>query len=212
MTKEASEAYQAAKWQALGDYEADKGLEKVSKKSILSLLAVVLISLSLFAACTCGTTTPTTTTPTPEALEWDPDHVMAYYVESTHDVSLLAYSHIQEDVTCIDCYDITVLRQLYQQCDLAANKLEETKMSELSKELCLICHMSYSELVELTKDSTVFSEGTNAYIHLGETEFIHWGVTELWKQCSSCHKICKESLPVHTSAIGVITKAAALSL
>ncbi|GAJ20390.1 unnamed protein product, partial [marine sediment metagenome] len=119
-----------------------------------------------------------------EGVEYDPDNIMAAYVESLSESSLTAYAHAQDEVTCLDCHDITVLRQLYLQLDPDANELEGRNMSKLSKDLCLSCHES-SELIELTKDSNLPEfKGINPHIHVADEDKL--------LRCSSCHKMHKE--------------------
>jgi hypothetical protein len=129
--------------------------------------------------------------PALEEVIYDLEGVISHYIDAINDTDTEAYVHAKENVGCLDCHDLEVLRQLYLQCSLDAIELEKSNMVETSNELCLTCHGGYEELVELTKDSKVY----------GAIDGESWGnphthaMEDGWN-CSDCHSNHEISIPV----------------
>jgi cytochrome c nitrite reductase small subunit len=134
-----------------------------------------------------GWTTPVSLTA--EIDVWEPDmdcavcHVMVPYMESLEDVNLLAYTHVQEGLECLDCHNgVEAVKQVHEEA-VAGEPIPERKVE---MEFCFDCHFdnehtSYEQIVELTAD---LEEEVGANPHDS-----HYGQME----CRLCHKMHKES-------------------
>lgn len=128
---------------------------------------------------------------------YDINNVVSYYVESLSNQNTLIYSHsIQKTspdvvVTCLDCHDIEKLKQLYSTCNPDILDEINSAMSNSVKEICFVCHGSYTELIDLTQSYEGFQDlkGTIFNPHdtmLGEAE------------CYVCHSLHEVMDPVIT--------------
>ncbi len=131
------------------------------------------MALSVYIANTSGTLkTEAAKDTSNESVIYDVENVMAYIAASMSEEGTLIYAHFNhdtsdEEVTCLSCHDIYTLRQLYLLCDPIANAYVGKDMLDSSTEICLTCHGSYAELIELTKDSVAlhYSEGITVNPH-----------------------------------------------
>jgi cytochrome c nitrite reductase small subunit len=143
-----------------------------------------------------GTGWITSTQPITQVLEWwDPDmdcavcHFMASYTESLQDATLLAYTHAQEGLVCLDCHEQAALEQVHEEARPGDLRL---KVLRFSSEFCLDCHVpnehtSYEEIVGRTEDYTVDDEKVNPHDpHVGLEETGQY-------ECYLCHRMHKES-------------------
>jgi cytochrome c nitrite reductase small subunit len=128
---------------------------------------------------------------------WEPDmdcaycHVMASYTDSLQDATLLAYTHAQEGLVCLDCHEQAVLEQVHEEAKSGAPRL---KGRRFSKEFCFDCHVpnehtSYEEVIERTKDYSIDDEKINPHDPHAGVE----GSEQEQFECYGCHKMHKES-------------------
>jgi cytochrome c nitrite reductase small subunit len=140
-----------------------------------------------------GWTTEVTTTAKLQV--WSPDmdctvcHVMDPYVESLDNPDLLAYTHAQQGLTCLDCHtDQEELQQVHQ--DAVPGRPVEALSVE--NEFCLDCHVanehtSYAQVIDLTKDYVIDDQNINPHDPHPDSEVV--GPLE----CTGCHKMHEES-------------------
>jgi len=108
-------------------------------------------------------------------------HVMEPYLESWEHNSLLANTHAQEDIDCLECHEPTIQQQVNELVAFVTNDYEvPLKELKVPQEECLACHEhgSYDELVE----ATAYMERNPHDSHYGEME------------CRLCHKMHKPSV------------------
>jgi hypothetical protein len=135
---------------------------------------------------------------------YDVENVMGYIIDSISDEGSLVYAHYtqdteDEDVTCLDCHDLDILRELYLLCDEDENEDYEDDMSSASTTaVCLACHGSYEELAALGAE-LVDEDGNivNPHdTHRGEVDcckchLVHdtevTMVEKAYTYCYSCH-------------------------
>ena len=130
----------------------------------------------------------TEVTRTAEVQVWAPDmdcsvcHVMDTYFDSLQDTHLLAYTHAQEGLACLDCHEVEAVEQAHEGA-VAGIPMKQRKFE---MEFCLDCHLpnehtSYAEIIERT-EGLEEEIGANPHdSHFGEME------------CRVCHKIHRES-------------------
>ncbi len=159
---------------------------------VIIATAIILIGLIAFVANTSETLIADSSAlaikVSNDSMLYDVENIMSYYVDSLKNEDTLIHRHyIQEtspdkEVNCLSCHDIDTLRKLYLLCDAEAVNEAKDNMSDTINELCFVCHGSYLELIQLTKDSMALmdSDGTVINPHdtmLGEAA------------CNYCHSI-----------------------
>ncbi len=129
---------------------------------------------------------------------YDLDKIMSYYIDSINDGNTMIYAHYNsdsgevEEVTCLSCHDINLLRKLYFYVD--ALMLDEAiNVGDHSETtlMCLACLGSYEELAQLTADYTGLEDElgniANPHVYGGgiadtSTEERHYALP-----CLQCH-------------------------
>jgi formate-dependent nitrite reductase cytochrome c552 subunit len=102
---------------------------------------------------------------------------------------LLAYTHAQQGLTCLDCHtDQEELQQVHQ--DAVPGRPVEALSVE--NEFCLDCHVanehtSYAQVIDLTKDYVIDDQNINPHDPHPDSEVV--GPLE----CTGCHKMHEES-------------------
>ena len=165
----------------------------------LILALLIIIALPAYELVTGSNLTAEASIETDEnAVFYDLNNIMSYYIDSINDEGTMVYAHYNNDsgdedeVTCLSCHEMDMLRELYYKVD--ASILEEAMNSMNSSEttlMCLTCHGSYQELAALTADYTGFADGegtvANPHIYGGglaesSSEEQHYALS-----CLSCH-------------------------
>ena len=165
-------------------------------RNLLALIVAVLIIIALPAyelIAGSDLTAEASKGADENAVFYDVENIMSYYIDSINDEGTMVYAHYNndsgdvEEVNCLSCHDMDMLRKLYYKVD--ASILEEAMNAMNSSEttlMCLTCHGSYEELAALTADYTDFAdrEGTvaNPHIYGGGMVDTHEELS-----CLSCH-------------------------
>jgi len=113
-------------------------------------------------------------------------HLMDTYLESWESPPLLAYSHGQEDVVCLDCHSASIGEQISELFKYITGDFEDPlDERKYDTEECFVCHEhgSYEQIIELTQ-YLVEEAGRNPHDspHLPELD------------CRLCHKIHRLSI------------------
>lgn len=159
--------------------------------NLVSILisVIVLIALSVFVGYTSENLTAEASEEGEDITAYDVGNVMSYYIKAIDIDSSLLYSHYtqetspDEEVNCLSCHEIDTLRKLFLLTDSKANSDEDKIMTKNSIETCLVCHGTYAEVAELTKD-TKLAAFFNANFH--DPSFMIDGPKDPIP-CTSCH-------------------------
>ncbi|HZK24103.1 MAG TPA: cytochrome c3 family protein [Oscillospiraceae bacterium] len=174
----------------------------MKKKQVLSLTLltlVLILAMILLAGCGGGEETEAPPinegdTPPVDHVVTMPDdyestdyclecHIIEPYVESWESSSMLANSHQQAGINCVNCHERTeeITAQEIEKYN-NGDYMDPLVSTQMPMEDCLQCHESYEALAERTADYTYEGEQVNPHdSHLGEQE------------CSSCHTMHQES-------------------
>ena len=125
-------------------------------------------------------------------------HLMDPYLASYHGhgADLLANTHADEGITCLDCHEPTMEQQVQELVTYVKGDYRQPlKERKFDNEWCFRCkeHGSYEELVERTKDysETLTADGEAVNPHNPQVGMEN---AEDELPCYSCHKVHQESL------------------
>jgi hypothetical protein len=101
----------------------------------------------------------------------------------------LGYAHEALGLECLSCHPIIRLREIHKSHNNTPSPVIDTTIgiTEYSDSLCMNCHVSHTDLIELTKDSKAFvtPEGKEVNPH-----DVHQGEQ---MNCCKCHQIHRKS-------------------
>ncbi len=134
---------------------------------------------------------------------WSPDmdcatcHSMSKQAQSLQDPNMLAYTHSQQGVKCVDCHtDQTALQQAHDNA-VAGKPIKAVK---INMDVCFGCHIanqhtSYDQIIERTKDYAVDQQNINPHNpHLPEAQLAQL-------ECTMCHTV-HEPAPLINACYG----------
>jgi cytoskeletal protein RodZ len=138
---------------------------------------------------TTTSTTTTTSIPTTTLFVWSPSADCASchpdVAAALKDTALSGAKHAAVGIKCLDCHNTAALQDAHKDVIGAAPVPKFIYTSAL----CFKCHVSYSSLINLTKDSNVFKTPDGKTINPHDT---HKGQVE----CYECHKMMTQFNPI----------------
>jgi nitrate reductase cytochrome c-type subunit len=100
-------------------------------------------------------------------------------MDSLTNEDTLIYAHYNQDtspdeeVSCLSCHEIGVLRELYLECSQNVIEGLENSVETSVTDYCLACHVSYEELAGLTENYTGLVDG---YGNISNSPCLWWGI------------------------------------
>lgn len=125
--------------------------------------------------------------------------VMAPYVESWQDSDLLARSHAEADIYCLDCHEPTLSEQMTEAKKYVTGDYRTPlESATFPSSFCLECHGSYDELAEKTADYEYEGVAVNPHAQLVDQTVAsgvnpHGTSNSTRIECSSCHTMHDDS-------------------
>jgi len=115
----------------------------------------------------------------------------ASYAESMEDSTLLAYTHAELDLVCLDCHVVTMLQETHAGAGTDTSRLEQ---SRYANEMCFDCHVtnahtSYEEVIGRTEDYMILNQVVNPHNPHEGSE----AAEQKQFDCFSCHSMHRES-------------------
>jgi cytochrome c nitrite reductase small subunit len=126
---------------------------------------------------------------------WEPDmdcsvcHVMDPYVESLEDVNLLAYTHAQEGLACLDCHnDLEEVEQVHEEAVPGKRIVGKA----VDNEFCVGCHLdnehtSYEQVMGRTEGYIIEGMEINPHDPHPDADTVQP------IDCANCHQMHEES-------------------
>jgi cytochrome c553 len=181
-------------------------IRKISLVSI-SVSVIILIALSILVGFTSRNLEKEASEGgTAETVNYDVEEIMSYYINARQIDTTLLYSHYTQktspdkEVTCLSCHEIDTLRELFLLADSKANSEQDKITAKNSIETCLVCHGTYAEVAELTKDTKLaaffnanfhdpsfMKDGPNDPIPCTSSHIVHGKTSITSNFCHACH-------------------------
>jgi cytochrome c nitrite reductase small subunit len=120
-------------------------------------------------------------------------HIMQPYLDSWNGSDLMAHTHAEAEIACLDCHEPTIGQQVQEVAKYVTRQYEiPLESPQFPKEFCLSCkeHGSYAELAERTKDYMVNGENLNPHNPHPNLEDAR---VEQEYDCWHCHSMHKTS-------------------